>query len=859
MEEPVKAKAADLDEFSVAEDRYARPTTEIERLLAEVLADIMRVEQVSVEGHFFDDLGADSMVMARFCARVRKREDLPSVSMKSVYQHPTIGSLATAVTDAAPVPSSVPASGPAPTEVATPVATSQYVLCGAIQLLSILGFIYLIGLYISRGYDWISAGSGLTDIYLRSALAGGAGFLGLCILPILAKWMLIGRWKPQHIRIWSLGYVRFWFVKALVLSNPLILFIGSPIYVLYLRALGAKIGRDVVIFSKHVPVCTDLLTIGDNTIVRKDSFFTCYRAQDGLIQIGPVSLGRDAFVGECTVLDIETSLGDGAQLGHASSLHAGQSVPDGEHRIGSPAEQQTEVNYLAVGRSNCGTLRRVAYSIAMLLTYLALSLPLVIGVVVMLIGLLAKSPLFAALGGSGFPAFSNWAFYGGALAAIFALFVGFLLVGLVFVATVPRVLNLAIKPDKTYRLYGFHYWIHGAISRLTNVSFFLYIFGDSSYIIHYLSWLGYDLSRVKQTGANFGLDVRHDTPYLVTVGHGSTMVADGLSIINAEFSNTSFRVSLATIGGDSFFGNYIAYPSQGRTGDNCLHATKVMVPLDGEVREDVGLLGAPSFEIPRSVERDSRFDYMKSGEDLGRRLAAKNRHNVVSIGLFLLVHWVYFCGNALIALGAAYNYQAFGASVIVLAIVLAFLFRVVYFVLVERATTGFRALQPLYCSMYEPEYWRIERYWKLAFQPLLDGTPFKGLIWRFLGVRIGKRVFDDGCIIMDKTLTTIGDDCVLNMGSIIQAHSQEDGTFKSDRITIGAGCTLGISTLVHYAVTMGDGAVLAPDAFLMKGEDVPAHARWGGNPAAEIAMTTAAAPRLAANCTAAAVSGVQAQ
>jgi acetyltransferase-like isoleucine patch superfamily enzyme len=33
---------------------------------------------------------------------------------------------------------------------------------------------------------------------------------------------------------------------------------------------------------------------------------------------------------------------------------------------------------------------------------------------------------------------------------------------------------------------------------------------------------------------------------------------------------------------------------------------------------------------------------------------------------------------------------------------------------------------------------------------------------------------------------------------------------------------------------MGEGAVLAADSFLMKGEDVPPHARWGGNPAREI-------------------------
>jgi hypothetical protein len=31
-----------------------------------------------------------------------------------------------------------------------------------------------------------------------------------------------------------------------------------------------------------------------------------------------------------------------------------------------------------------------------------------------------------------------------------------------------------------------------------------------------------------------------------------------------------------------------------------------------------------------------------------------------------------------------------------------------------------------------------------------------------------------------------------------------------------------------------DGSLLAADSFLMKGEEVPAHARWGGNTAREM-------------------------
>ena len=835
-------KRADLPSVSM-KDVYAHPTirslataladatlTPIERTLAAVLADVVRVERVPVDSHFFEDLGADSLVMAQFCARVRKRADLPSVSMKDVYAHPTIRSLATALADTgtAPVESPVPAS----IEVVKPASTQQYVLCGTLQLLIFLGYFSLVGLIITQGYDWISAGSGLIDSYLRSALFSGASILILGTLPILAKWMLIGRWKPQQIPVWSLAYLRFWFVKTLIRSNLLaLLFVGSPLYALYLRALGAKVGRGVVIFSRNVPVCTDLLTIGDGTVIRKDSFFFGYRAQAGLIQTGAVTLGKNVLVGEVTVLDIGTSMGDGAQLGHSSSLHAGQAVPDGQRWHGSPAEP-TEVDYQAVEPATCGTLRRAVYSVFQLLTLLFIYLPLAIGGVTILI---AAFPQLNALLESRSLAFADWSFYFVDWAASFVLFFGVMLVALLFVSTVPRVLNLFIKPDIVYRLYGFHYLLHRAIARMTNSKFLTHVFGDSSYIVHYLCCLGYDISPVVQTGSNFGNQVKHENPYLSSIGSG-TVIASGLSIINANYSSTSFSVSRLSIGPRNFLGNSIAYPAQGRTGDNCLLATKVLVPIDGKIREGVGLLGSPSFEIPRTVERDNRFTHLASGDELRRRLAAKNKHNAVSIALFLLARWFYVFVLTLVLFFVYLS--SFNVLAVMLANVFIFLFSAFYAVLVERASTGFRALRPKYCSIYQIDFWREERFFKLETQGLVNeffsGTPFKSVIWRLLGVRLGKRLFDDGCGMSEKNLVTIGDDVTLNAGVFIQCHSQEDFAFKSDRITIGSGCTIGIGSFVLYSVTMGDGAVLAPDSFLMKGEEIPPRAQWGGNPAREI-------------------------
>src|SRR5207247_6491190 len=99
-------------------------------------------------------------------------------------------------------------------------------------------------------------------------------------------------------RLWSLAYVRFWVLKPPIRSSPAArLFIGTPLYVFYLRALGAKIGPGVVILSRRVPVCTDLLTVGAGSVIRKEAIFNCYRAQAGRIEIGAVTLGQNVFVG----------------------------------------------------------------------------------------------------------------------------------------------------------------------------------------------------------------------------------------------------------------------------------------------------------------------------------------------------------------------------------------------------------------------------------------------------------------------------------------------------------------------------------------------------------------------------------
>ena len=78
-----------------------------------------------------------------------------------------------------------------------------------------------------------------------------------------------------------------------------------------------------------------------------------------------MTLGRDVIVGEGSVLDIDTSLGDGSQLGHRSTLYTGQAVPDGERWHGSPG-RRTEVDYATVEPTPYRPWRRGWFAVSQL-------------------------------------------------------------------------------------------------------------------------------------------------------------------------------------------------------------------------------------------------------------------------------------------------------------------------------------------------------------------------------------------------------------------------------------------------------------------------------------------------------------
>jgi non-ribosomal peptide synthetase-like protein len=575
-------------------------------------------------------------------------------------------------------------------------------------------------------------------------------------------------------------------------------------------------------------VTADLFRVGDDAVVSRSAVMPGYSAFGNRIHTGKIRIGRNAYVGEQTVLDIGVSIGDFGQLGHASSLQSGQRIPAGKRYHGSPAEEAT-TNFRLMDETSITPLRRWLFAATRLAFVLAIATALIEAAVIYALAALAA--------GEDFVASSPWeaalSLAPTAAGAALVLYLIALAGALVLIYALPRLANLFLVEGRVYPLYGFHHGMHEIVELFGNSSFFNLLFGDSVFIEPYLRFVGWKLGLGDQTGSNFGSEQGQDNPFLCSVG-ANAVASDSLWLGSLAMSSHAFRLGACRIGENNFLGTAVYVPPGARTGDNVLFATKVMVPIDGPVRENVGLLGSPAFEIPRAASRDLDMLAAIGPEERARRLRRKTLLNVASMAALLASRW-FFVFLAIYVFG--WTAEVFGATNVLAmtaaaGAVVALL--ALGFILIERASIGFGGLEPAIVTVYDPIFWRVERHWKLSDNPLstaFAGTPMRNLMSRLLGVRVGRKVFDDGCTLSERTLVEIGDGANLNEHSIIQSHSLEEGVFKSDMVRIGAGASVGAGALVHYGVTMGENTRLDPDAFLMKGEVTPAGSRWRGNPA----------------------------
>jgi len=79
-------------ELGSAEETYVAPRTPMEEVLAEIWAEVLRIERVGVHDSFFD-LGGHSLLIMHLLARIQATFNL-EISIRTVFSMPTLEALA---------------------------------------------------------------------------------------------------------------------------------------------------------------------------------------------------------------------------------------------------------------------------------------------------------------------------------------------------------------------------------------------------------------------------------------------------------------------------------------------------------------------------------------------------------------------------------------------------------------------------------------------------------------------------------------------------------------------------------------------------------------------------------------------
>jgi len=101
----------------------------------------------------------------------------------------------------------------------------------------------------------------------------------------------------------------------------------------------------------------------------------------------------------------------------------------------------------------------------------------------------------------------------------------------------------------------------------------------------------------------------------------------------------------------------------------------------------------------------------------------------------------------------------------------------------------------------------------------IDYSPIKVLIYRLIGMRIGRGVFISADVILDPhfpELVRIGDYAILGWGAKLFTHEYYDDTYRMGRITIGRGAQVGAYSVVRGGVEIGEMAETSPLSVIYK-------------------------------------------
>lgn len=173
---------------------------------------------------------------------------------------------------------------------------------------------------------------------LSGAVMLAAGLVA-AVLTTAAKWLVAGRIREGTHPLWSSFVWRNEVVDTFVEMVAAPWFAdaaaGTPALALWLRSLGAKVGRGVWCETYWLPEA-DLVRLGDGVSVNRGCVLQTHLFHDRVMSIATVDLDHGATMGPHGVILPAASIGADATVGPSSLVMRGEHVPARTRWAGNP-------------------------------------------------------------------------------------------------------------------------------------------------------------------------------------------------------------------------------------------------------------------------------------------------------------------------------------------------------------------------------------------------------------------------------------------------------------------------------------------------------------------------------------------
>jgi non-ribosomal peptide synthetase-like protein len=567
-----------------------------------------------------------------------------------------------------------------------------------------------------------------------------------------------------------------------------------------------------------------LISIGPGASVGSIANFANARVEGNELIIGTIDIGAEAYIGSSCVVEENTIIEQGAELGDLTAISAGGRVGAWEVWDGSPGRKTGMVDRTALDPPPLASPVRRGFMAAMY-TALLLAIPP--------LGLLPIFPAFWVfdriddfIGTVGFdPTLYMLSIPVMAWPTAFVM----VLITVGFIAACRWVILPQVR-EGTYSVHSWFYFRKWAVALATEVT--LETLSSLFATVYMRTWyrlMGAKIGKDAEISTN--LSGRYD---LVEIGE-KCFIADEVILGDEEVRNGWMYLKRVKTGPRVFVGNNAVVPAGSDIPGGALIGIKSKPPANHRMHEGDTWFGSPPIKLPVRQTFDAGANWTYEAPRWKKFARACFEAVTISMPIMLFITfgtWAVEWFSAAVLEGRYFDMAwqfvlaSAGISLAMSLVVIA----------LKWITMG--RYEPMMKPMWSWWAMRTEAvaviYWGLAGKVLLDhlrGTPFLPWIMRLFGTKFGRGVFMDMTDITEFDCVSVGDYAALNALCALQTHLYEDRVMKVGRVFVSKGVTVGAGSTVLYDTHVADYARLGPLTLVMKGEQIPSNTAWEGAPA----------------------------